>query len=190
MCAETTAYLMEPLLQVFNCLGLVRFWPYLFPAANAWFVLHFALPIANIAWRRRCMAARPADGGSWGRWRELLCATVRTTCCLGCTWALVLATFEVERGPASGLRNERNVVAAALNFLNISTAPVLIMLSFKPLRVRWVDGGAAGNVMVLLRPPGLGAGRRLESENVGADANAAPLFRLKLCRTLPVCPVS
>lgn len=123
---------------MFNTLGVIRFWPYLFPAAAAWLALHFALPLANIAWRRRCMAACPSDGGSWGRYREALCAVVRATACMGVTWELALATFEAERGMDGSVWYDRNASAAALNLVNISAAIVIVMLSFKPMRVRCV----------------------------------------------------
>ncbi len=123
--------------QVFTALGCMRFRPYLCPAATAWMALNFALPLANITWRRRCAKSCPEDGGSWGRWREALCALVRAFACTGVTWRMVLRMFAAERGAAGRARMDRNAhpAVAALDYINLSAAPGLIMLAFKPLRI-------------------------------------------------------
>ncbi|PRW44568.1 glutathione peroxidase [Chlorella sorokiniana] len=134
-----TDALLDYISLVFTSMGTLRFRPHLFPAATAWMALHFAMPLTNIAWRRRCLAAHPTDGGSWGRWRELLCALVRATCSTGVTWQLVLTSFAAERGMHDSDWHGRstNLAFAALSFVNVTAAAVIIMLSFKPMRVSY-----------------------------------------------------
>lgn len=129
--------LVPILLQAFAAFGWLRFRPFLYPAANAWMAAHLIAPLINIAWRRHSMAKHPADGGSWARWREVLSAFVRGTALAGgIPYRLVLATFDADSTAAGGPRFDKTagLLTAAVHFANVSTAPTIAMLWFKPLR--------------------------------------------------------
>ena len=114
----------------------------LYPAAQVWLAAHVLLPLSNLAWQRASLAAHPADGGSWGRRREVLAACVRAYVFgFGAAWAVVLATFDREeaREVARAGRSASGALPAALNLLNASTAPLLALVFFKPLRLGCVQ---------------------------------------------------
>lgn len=124
-------------LQAFVAAGFLRFHPVLFPAAYVWLTFQQLVPIACIAWRRRSLAAHPADGGSWARWREVPCALVRFTV-FGCgvTWHVMSAILREElaaQHPRAD-RSSLGLLVAVVNLVNISGAPWIVLLWFKPLR--------------------------------------------------------
>ena len=123
--------------QAFTLLGFLRFRKFLYPAAYAWLALHLALPLANIAWRRRCVAARPADGGSWGRGHEAVAAAVRATAMAGgIPFVLTLASMDAGASTGSPRVDWRGgALTAALNVVNISAAPTIALMWYKPLRL-------------------------------------------------------
>lgn len=118
-------------------LGFLRFRPVLFPAAYLWLGLQQVLPIVCLAWRRCSLAGRPADGGSWARWRELPCAVVRFTAFGGgLTWQVVSAILALEQAAQDPRadRSSRSLLPAVVNLINSSGAPWIVLLWFKPLR--------------------------------------------------------
>lgn len=126
--------------QPFTLMGLFRFWPVLYPAAYAWLALHLALALGNLAWQRRCMAAHPADGGSWGRWREATAAVGRAAAMAGgIPYYLVLylldAAGEAAAPPPRPGDWAGGTLYGSVYFVNVSAAPVLLFLWFKPLRI-------------------------------------------------------
>lgn len=129
---------MRPCLQVSTAIGIVRWWPVLDAGATVWLATHLLLPLANLAWRRASLAKHPANGGSWGRRREVLAACARAYAFgFGATWRVVLTTFDLEQA-GEALRAGRTaagLLPAALNLVNASTAPMLALLFFKPLRL-------------------------------------------------------